>query len=140
VGRVRQRFYQFTAIDEATRFRVLRIYDHNNTKTAMDFLREGRDHFPSLSKRSRQITIRRSDRSSLGIFRIGKVESSHKTDSEKFYRGRSFKNKKEIPVESSELWETQYNEDRPHLALKGKTPAETVRELGRQPQFAKDPS
>jgi hypothetical protein len=32
VGRARQRFYQFTAIDEATRFRVLRIYDHDNTK------------------------------------------------------------------------------------------------------------
>jgi hypothetical protein len=37
VGRPRQRFYQFTAIDEATRFGVLRIYDHNNTKTAIDF-------------------------------------------------------------------------------------------------------
>ena len=34
------RFYQFTAIDEATRFRVLRIYDHDNTKSAIDFLRE----------------------------------------------------------------------------------------------------
>jgi hypothetical protein len=26
-------------------------------------------------------------------------------------------------------WETEYNEDRPHRALKGKTPAERVREL-----------
>jgi hypothetical protein len=34
----RQRFYQFTPIDEATRFRVLRIDDHNNTKTAINFL------------------------------------------------------------------------------------------------------
>jgi len=42
----RQRFYQFTAIDEATRFRVLRVYDHNNTKTAMEFLHEVREHFP----------------------------------------------------------------------------------------------
>ena len=32
VGRARQRFYQFTAIDEATRHRVLRIYDYNNTR------------------------------------------------------------------------------------------------------------
>jgi Integrase core domain len=51
VGRVRQRFYQFTAIDEATRFRVLRIYDHNNTKTAIDFLREIREHFPFVIQR-----------------------------------------------------------------------------------------
>src|SRR6202790_2437007 len=46
VGRARQRFYQFTAIDEATRFRVLRIYDHNNTGTAVNFLSEVREHFP----------------------------------------------------------------------------------------------
>jgi hypothetical protein len=46
IGRARQRFYQFTAIDEATRFRVLRVYDHSNTKTASDFLREVREHFP----------------------------------------------------------------------------------------------
>jgi Integrase core domain len=46
VGRAGQRFYQFTAIDEATRFRVLRIYDHDNTKTAIDFLREVQEHFP----------------------------------------------------------------------------------------------
>jgi transposase-like protein len=32
VGRARQRFYQFTAIDEATRFRVLRIYDHTTPR------------------------------------------------------------------------------------------------------------
>jgi transposase InsO family protein len=46
VGRARQRFNQFTAIDEATRFRVLLIYDHNKTKTASDFLSEVREHFP----------------------------------------------------------------------------------------------
>ena len=42
IGRARQRFYKFTAIDEATRFRVLRIYDHSNTKTAIEFLSEER--------------------------------------------------------------------------------------------------
>ena len=46
VGRARRRFYQFTAIAEATRFRVLRIYDHDNTKTAIDFLPQVREHFP----------------------------------------------------------------------------------------------
>jgi len=51
VGRVRQRFYQFTAIDEATRFRVVRIYDQNNTKTAIDLLKEVRGHFPFVIRR-----------------------------------------------------------------------------------------
>jgi hypothetical protein len=41
IGRARQRFYQFTSIDEATRFRVLRVY----TETAIEFLREVPDHF-----------------------------------------------------------------------------------------------
>ena len=51
VGRARQRFYQFTAIDEATPLRVLRIYDHNNTKTAVEFLNDVRAHFPFVIQR-----------------------------------------------------------------------------------------
>jgi transposase len=76
VGRARQRFYQFTAIDEATRFRVLRIYDHNNTKTAIDFLGKIREHFPFAIQKIQTITILRSDRSSPGIFPI----SAFRTD------------------------------------------------------------
>jgi transposase InsO family protein len=146
VGRARQRFYQFTAIDEATRFRVLRIYDHNNTKTAIDFLREVREHFPFAilkiqtdndSSLGPQFTWHLSDLS-ISHRHIppgcpeanGKVERSHKTDSEEFYRGRSFKNKKDLS-RKLKRWETQYNGDRPHLALKGKTPSERVRELTR---------
>jgi ubiquinone/menaquinone biosynthesis C-methylase UbiE len=45
-GRGRRRFYQFRAIDEATRFRVLRIYDQSSTKTARGFPREVRVYFP----------------------------------------------------------------------------------------------
>ena len=76
VGRARQRFYQFTAIDEATRFRVLRIYDHNNTKTAIYFLGKIREHFPFAIQKIQTITILRSDRSSPGIFPI----SAFRTD------------------------------------------------------------
>jgi hypothetical protein len=46
-GRVRQRYYQFMVIDEATSVRALRISDHNNTKAAMDFLNEVLEHFLS---------------------------------------------------------------------------------------------
>src|SRR5262249_53604520 len=58
----------------------------------------------------------------------GKVERSHKTDSEEFYRGRHFKHKRDL-ARKLKKWETEYNEERPHLALKGKTPSERVREL-----------
>jgi transposase len=38
VGGSRKKHYQFTAIDDCTRIRVLRIYDRNNQKTAIQFL------------------------------------------------------------------------------------------------------
>lgn len=34
----KQRYYQFTAIDDCTRLRVLRIYDRNNQLTAIQFM------------------------------------------------------------------------------------------------------
>ena len=34
----RKRYYQFTAIDDCTRLRVLRIYEKNNQKTAVQFI------------------------------------------------------------------------------------------------------
>jgi hypothetical protein len=46
VGQARQRFYKFTTIDEATRFRGLRVYYQNNPKTAVEFLDEVRKPFP----------------------------------------------------------------------------------------------
>ena len=47
---VRQRFYQFTAIDENTRFRVLHVYDHNHTKTATEFLQDVREQYTFLTR------------------------------------------------------------------------------------------
>src|ERR1700691_55308 len=153
VGRARQRFYQFTAIDEATRFRVLCIYDHDNTKTAIDFLQEVQKHFPFVIQK-----IQTDNGSSFGTqftwhlsdLRIshrhippgcpevnGKVERSHKTDSEEFYQGRHFKHKRDL-ARKLKRWETEYNEDRPHLALKGKTPGERLRELTQSSGTAKD--
>jgi transposase InsO family protein len=153
VGKARQRFYQFTTIDEATRFRVLRIYDHDNTKTAIDFFREVREHFPFAIQK-----IQTDNGSSFGPqftwhlsdLRIshrhippgcpevnGKVERSHKTDSEEFYQRRHFKHKRDL-ARKLKKWETEYNEDRPHLALKGMTPAERLRELNHPSPTAKD--
>ncbi len=33
-------FYRFTAIDEATRYRILKLYAHNSVKSATDFVEE----------------------------------------------------------------------------------------------------
>lgn len=146
IGRARQRYYQFTAIDEATRFRVLRNYDHNNTSSALDFLHEVCRRVPFAIQQIQTdndssfgslFTWRLSD---LGIAHRhippgcpevnGKVERSHKTDAEEFYREKRFRNRKDL-AQKLRRWEKEYNEDRPYLALRGKTPAERVRELAR---------
>ena len=47
------------------------------------------------------------------------MERSYKTDAEESYRGKTFHNKKDL-TRKLKRWEQEYNEDRPHLALKGK--------------------
>jgi transposase InsO family protein len=148
LGRARQRFYQFTAIDEATRYRVLRVYDYNNTRSATAFLDQVRQKLPFTIQQIQtdndssfgpQFTYHLAD---LGIHhrRIppgcpevnGKVERSHKTDQQEFYDLNRFRDRKDL-TRKMRRWEHEYNEDRPHLALEGKTPAERVRQFA--PQF-----
>jgi hypothetical protein len=45
------RLYQFTAIAEATRFRVLKIYDHNSINSAITFIDEVRRRLPMAIQR-----------------------------------------------------------------------------------------
>ena len=41
-----KRYCQFTAIDYYTRYRVLRIYDHNNVTNAADFVNQVKQALP----------------------------------------------------------------------------------------------
>jgi hypothetical protein len=45
------RLYQFTAIDEATRFPVLKAYDHNSIRSVIDFVEELRRKLPVAIRR-----------------------------------------------------------------------------------------
>ena len=139
-----RRFYQFTAVDEATRYRILRIYTHSSIPNAIAFLDEVRQRLPMAIQRVQtdhgnefgtDFTWHLRD---LGIAhrRIppgcpevnGKVERSHRTDGEEFYRRTVFRTPGEL-VAKLRRWEHEYNHQRPHLALAGKTPAERVCEL-----------
>lgn len=42
----RKRLYQFTAIDDCTRIRILNVYDRCNQRTAIQFLNEVRKRLP----------------------------------------------------------------------------------------------
>lgn len=138
------RLYQFTAIDEATRYRVLKIYSHNTIKSAIAFIDEVRRRLPVAIQRIKtdhgsefgtDFTWHLHD---LGIAHRhiprgspesnGKVERSHRTDEEEFYRRVTFRTPQEL-ARKLRQWEHEYNHRRLHLALRGKTPAERLCEL-----------
>jgi transposase len=62
----KKRFYQYTAIDDCTRLRVLRAYPRNDQKTAIQFIDHVLSKLPSRSIRSRPTTARSSVRPSTG--------------------------------------------------------------------------
>ena len=134
-----KRYYQFTAIDDCTRYRVLRIYDHNTVANATEFVEEVRKALPFAIQQvqtdngkefSEQFSWYLED---LGIEHRktkvhspeenGKVERSHRTDEEEFYRTKRFVSIKHC-IQLLREWEKEYNEQRPHMALQGKTPKE----------------
>ncbi|HZP35385.1 MAG TPA: IS481 family transposase [Methylomirabilota bacterium] len=139
-----RRFYQFTAIDEATRYRVLRVYAQNSIKSATDFVEEVRRRLPVAIQRIQtdhgsefgtDFTWHLRD---LGVSHRqiprgcpesnGKVERSHRTDADEFYRRMIFRSPAEL-ARKLRQWEHEYNHRRPHLALRGQTPAERLCEL-----------
>ena len=146
IPNTRRRYYQFTAIDDCTRLRVLKIYENNNQKNAIQFVdyalsrlpfkveliqtdngSEFKDqfHWHILDKGINHVYIRpRTPRLN------GKVERSHRSDEEEFYRmldGVVIDDAK-LFNKKIEEWENYYNYCRPHAALDGKTPYERFRE------------
>ena len=131
--------YQYTAIDDATRVRALRVYKKHTQANAIDFV----DYvIHKLPFRIQQI---RTDRGhefqakfhwhveDLGIQHVyikprspqlnGKVERSHRSDQEEFYQLLTYKDDVDLEEKLAE-WERFYNFSRPHGAHRGKTPYE----------------
>jgi transposase InsO family protein len=135
------RRYQYTAIDDATRVRALKVYEKHNQANAVDFINYFVEKFPF------RIKMIRTDNGSefqskfhwhcedLGMEHVyikpaspnlnGKVERSHLTDKREFYQLLSYKGDVDLEAKLAE-WEAFYNYHRPHGGLKGKTPYETL--------------
>lgn len=147
----KKRYYQYTAIDDCTRLRVLRAYPKHDQKTAIQFI----DHV--LSKLPFQVEKVQTDNGSefgqsfhwhlldkgIGRIRIrpatprlnGKVERSHRIDSEEFYHLLEGQVIDDVNLFNNKLqeWEDYYNYDRPHGTLAGSTPYERLKQKTQDP-------
>lgn len=140
-GKVVKR-YQYTAIDDATRIRALRIFAHHNQEAAIQFVDDVIEKFPF------RISTLRTDRGhefqarfhwhveDQGIQHVyikartpqlnGKVEHSHRTDQAEFYQLLTYTDDVDLNTKL-DAWESFYNYDRPHISLHGKTPYEVMK-------------
>jgi transposase InsO family protein len=141
----RKRLYQFTAIDDCTRIRVLKIYDACNQSAAIRFMDDvlrrlpfrvlvvqtdngaefqSRFHWHLESHDIRHVYIRpRTPHLN------GKVERSHRVDEQEFYQLLDKDGiADDIHLFNDKLreWEDYYNYHRPHGALDGQTPYERL--------------
>lgn len=141
----RRRFFQFTAIDDCTRIRVLKLYDCCNQATAIRFIDEvirrlpfrvhvvqtdngaefqSQFHWHVEGRDIRHVYIRpRTPRLN------GKVERSHRVDDQEFYQlldRDGISDNIELFNEKLREWENYYNYHRPHTALDGQTPYERL--------------
>ena len=113
------RRFQFTAIDDATRVRALKIYEKHTQASAVDFIDHIIEKFPF---RIREI---RKDNGTPQL--NGKVERSHRSDQQEFYQLLSYKGDVDLEAKLDE-WERFYNFARPHGAHNGQTPYEALRD------------
>jgi transposase InsO family protein len=141
----RKRLYQFTAIDDCTRIRVLKVYDACNQRTAIRFIDDVRRRLPfriqvvqtdngaefqsdfhwHLEQNDiRHVYIRpRTPRLN------GKVERSHRVDDQEFYQlldADGITDDIHLLNDKLREWEDYYNYHRPHGALGGQTPYERL--------------
>lgn len=135
--------FQYTAIDDATRIRALKIYDKHTQENAISFIDYVVSRFPF-----RINTVRTDNGHEFqakfhwhvedqgmrhayikpGTPRLnGKVERSHLTDDREFYQLLTYTDDVDL-TEKLKEWEDFYNLHRPHGSLARKTPYEVLRE------------
>ena len=139
------RLYQFTAIDDCTRIRVLKVFGACNQRTAIQFVDDVVRRLPF------RIHVIQTDNGAefqsrfhwhlegLDIRHVyirprtphlnGKVERSHRVDDEEFYQLLDRHGiADDIHLFNAKLreWEDYYNYHRPHGALDGQTPYERL--------------
>ena len=146
VTKIKSAAYQFTAIDDCTRLKVIRIYDRKTAANSIKFLHELLDDFGfpiqriqtdwgtefynySFQEELHEHFIKFRPIRPRSPYLNGKVERTQQTDKTEFWATIDVKN---IGVDLNELaksWQVFYNKKRPHSSLKGKTPWQKYQSL-----------
>ena len=146
---------QYTAVDDCTRYRVLRLYNRRTAGNTLDFIDcvieempfpvqrfqtdRGREFFAEkVQKRLMEYGIKFRPNKPGSPHLNGKVERSQKTDKAEFYATVDLA--AEDLDDQLALWQHYYNWDRPHSAHNGKTPNERFIELINETPFYDDVS
>ena len=133
--------FQYTAIDDSTRIRALKVFEKHNQNSSIDFVNYVIEKFPF------RINTIQTDNGHEFQSKFhwhvqdcgmnhrfikpgkpqhnGKVERSHLTDKREFYQLLDYKDDVDLNKKLSD-WEQFYNFNRPHGAFKGKTPYEIL--------------
>jgi transposase InsO family protein len=136
--------YQYTAIDDCSRFQVLGLYPRRTAANTLAFLEQVLEEMPFAVQRIQtdrgQEFFAYKVQEQLRAWRIkfrpirprsphlnGKVERAQRTALEEFWPEADLKGSG-LPDELAE-WQTFYNWRRPHSALGGKAPIDRVCEL-----------
>ena len=141
----RKRLYQFTAIDDCTRIRVLKVFDACNQRAAIHFLDEvvrrlpfrvhvvqtdnGAEFQSQFHWHAERLDIRHVYIRPRTPHLNGKVERSHRVDDQEFYQlldRNGVTDDIHLFNEKLREWEDYYNYHRPHGALDGQTPYERL--------------
>jgi transposase InsO family protein len=140
VCKITSGIYQYTAIDDCTRYKVLAIYERRTAKNTIDFIGNHvrcRIPFPiqriqtdrgaefmayKVQKKLMEWRIKFRPIKPASPHLNGKVEKSQKTDLDEFYSSIDIKNPNLKSLLSK--WEFYYNLHRLHSSLSGKTPNE----------------
>ena len=147
----KKRYYQYTAIDDCTRLRVLRAYPRNDQTTAIAFIDHVLSKLPFAidqvqtdngqefgSRSTGTCSTRASATSASGPEHRASTANwrdSRSIDSEEFYRlleGEVIDDARLFETRLQE-WEDYYNYHRPHGALDGQTPYERLRLKAQDP-------
>ena len=142
--------YQYTAIDDCTRWRVLGIYNKRTAANTLLFLERVIEEFPFpiqriQTDRGREFFATKVQEKLMECcikFRPikprsphlnGKVERSQKTDMQEFYSTVTLDDPE--LEDKLEQWQFHYNWHRPHGALNGKAPIDRLCKLSSKTPF-----